>query len=746
MLVALPGMAAAQDLDDLVRTDPFSDDPIGVDAQSDLHRIPVPRAGADAPLDLTHGPVPPSVEPAEGAVLTAIPGVRETDHAVRVELADGLARVRTELRFVNGARYPAEVWYRLAVPEGAALSSLRVCTTADRCRDAVPDASGGVLSAYDDAVRARGSASADAALPIAQAEMVRDERGVAIAVRAAPVAKEGGELRVELGYVAPAAVRGGVARLLLPARGQDPRAAAARVSVTSTDLLSPGIAGGGDVEPWVDATITAHAATDAPIAASALRFACDAGGRAARGPAGRSASAAARRATSRGAAAAGCTRLRVVAGPRRADPVDLIVLVDASPSMEGPARGRVGAAIATLLASAPRGSRVRAVAFGARAEAVIEEPVAIEDAPLVPFARAAMRDLGASTQLGPALAMARTFFERDRDPGLDPLVVIVGDGRATGLDAAGAARPRGVSRGVSLSQPLVVIDVADREVMPELAELARASGGVAIEAGAEADLAARGRDGTPLEEALAKAFAKVVARSVTARAGGRAVSLGALRAGEEIVYVATGRGASITAAGRTARARSAEPELARALAGTRGESPRLLAVAGEDLAGDPAPARCDARGPGTRPSGVSSDLSPIALAGARSCAVPAPAAAGADEGRGVPATTVLNMLRQRVVPVARRCFRRDRAGRAEYSVRATFEFRLGDREVLDATVRGSIDERLRQCLLEAVHELDVPRFEGVVVVRYPLFTEPELRPPMIELEPEVAQQVDRILR
>ena len=716
MLLALPASSSAQDLDDLVRTDPFSDDPIGIDARSDLHRIPVATPAAE--VDRTRGPVPPSVEPASGAVLTAIPGVRETDHQVSVALADGLARVRTQLRFVNGARYPAEVWYRLAVPEGAGLSRLRVCIGSDRCRDGAFAPDDAALTAYDDAVRARGPASADAALPIAQAELVRDERGLAIALRAAPIAKDRGELSVEIGWVAPAPLRGGVARLVLPARGQDPRAAPSRVTVTSADLLSPGVAGGGDVEPWIDTTITAHAPTDAPVVASATRFACES-----------DASARTR---------ADCSRLRVAAGPRRADPVDLVVLVDASPSMEGPARGRVGATIATLLASAPRGSRVRAIAFGARAEAVIEEPIAIEDAPLVPFARAAMRDLGASTQLGPALEMALGLFDRDRDRRLDPLVVLVGDGRATGLDV--------LRRRVSPTQhALAVIDVADRPVMPELAELARASGGVAVEAGAEADLAMRGRDAAPLEEALAKVFAQVVSRNVVARVNGRRVSLGPLRAGEEVVYAARGRRASIAAAGRAARAASAEPELA--LAGSLDDGrQRLIAVAAEDLAATPPRERCMPRGPGSRPSGVSSDLSPIALAGVRSCAMPPPATASREEGRGVPANTVLNMLRQRVVPVARRCFRRDRAGRAEYSVRATFEFRLGDREVLDADVRGSIDSELRQCLLEAVHDLDVPRFEGAVVVRYPLYTEPELRPPVIELEPEVAQQVDRILR
>jgi len=103
------------------------------------------------------------------------------------------------------------------------------------------------------------------------------------------------------------------------------------------------------------------------------------------------------------------------------------------------------------------------------------------------------------------------------------------------------------------------------------------------------------------------------------------------------------------------------------------------------------------------------------------------------------------MLRRRVVPVARQCFRRDRAGRADYSVRAIFEFRLAEREVVGVEVRGRIREPLRRCLLEAVTALDVPRFSDTVLVRYPLRTQREERAPTIELIPEVAQEVDRVL-
>lgn len=722
LLLARPGAALAQGgLDDLVHSDPFSNDPIGVDAQSDLHRIPVPRASGTPTVDLTRGPTPPSVEPIAGAALVAIPAIREVDHEVTVRLEEGLAYGETRMRFVSRSRLRAEVQYRLAMPEGAELASLTVCA-GEACTTGVPRAASGALSPYDDAVRARPTDASGARAPIGSARAVRDAKGHAFLVRAAPIAPEGGELRVTVGWVARAPVRGGVARLVIPARGQDPRAAPAVVRVTATDLLNPaaeGSASAVELDPWIDAQITAHAPTGAPLVASATSFSCE----------GRR-----------------CARLRVVAGPRRGAPVDLVVLVDASPSMEGPARGRVGAAVATLLASAPPGSRVRAAAFGARAEAIIEDPVAVEDAPLLPFARAAMMELGASTRFESAWPLAKRWLVRQREATLEPLVVLVGDGNV----AASAAFDSAAVEARRARVRVAVVNLADRETTGALEALARATGGVTVAAANEADLASRGRDAARLEEVLAPIFAPKAASDVVVRLDGRRISLGPLRAGEEIVWIGSlgrARVASIGAGIARARTRLARDDTASALAGfvPGAAETELLALS---AAAPPVPPdqRCDPRGPGRLAGGVNDDLRPIAFASRRACGNSTAAERAPSEGRGVPANTVLTMLRQRVVPVARQCFRRDRAGRADYSVRATFVFRLGDREVLDARLDGEIDPLLRQCLLEAVHDLDVPRFTGVVLVRYPLYTEREQRPPVIELEPEVAREVDRILQ
>ncbi|HJL16333.1 MAG TPA: hypothetical protein RMH99_11790, partial [Sandaracinaceae bacterium LLY-WYZ-13_1] len=187
---------------------------------------------------------------------------------------------------------------------------------------------------------------------------------------------------------------------------------------------------------------------------------------------------------------------------------------------------------------------------------------------------------------------------------------------------------------------------------------------------------------------------------------------------------------------------------------------RLAAVA-------PAPsgARCTTRGPFESPSAAAPRGARLALADTRRCdrpSVPAPpaeeeaaeAASSAEmparlrrhEGpRRLPEQSLLSMLRQRIVPVARGCFRDDRAGRASYQTRAVYEFRLADREVIDASVEGRIDDDLRRCLARAIDDLEIPRFDGTVRVRYPIYTAPRMPPPTLSLDPDVADVVDAIV-
>jgi hypothetical protein len=108
----------------------------------------------------------------------------------------------------------------------------------------------------------------------------------------------------------------------------------------------------------------------------------------------------------------------------------------------------------------------------------------------------------------------------------------------------------------------------------------------------------------------------------------------------------------------------------------------------------------------------------------------------------MPADPLLDMLRRRVMPVARGCFRRDRGGRPEYQKRAVFAFTLAEREVVDAHVEGAIPDALKHCLLAAVDTLEVPRFSGLVTVRYPLVTESVPLPEQLELRPATASTLD----
>jgi hypothetical protein len=195
--------------------------------------------------------------------------------------------------------------------------------------------------------------------------------------------------------------------------------------------------------------------------------------------------------------------------------------------------------------------------------------------------------------------------------------------------------------------------------------------------------------------------------------------------------------------------------------GTREPQAALCAVDRADLgrsgdrpSGQDLPAHkgsdCDRRGPALRQSGLSSEAAPVALAEERALCARPPEQAKAplnkeEVGAGMPSSPLLSMLRQRILPVARGCFRKDRAGRADYQVRAVFVFQLADREVTSAQVSGKIGEELRNCLLASIDSLAVPRFSGKVIVRYPLVTEREPLPAQIELTTETAGRLDAVI-
>lgn len=433
------------------------------------------------------------------------------------------------------------------------------------------------------------------------------------------------------------------------------------------------------------------------------------------------------------------------AGPRPAEPADIVLLIDASPSTEGPARGRIAPAIAALLSNAPSGSTVRAIAFAARAEAMLSAQQSVESAPIVPLAQAPLLPLGASTRIETAWAIARGWL---REPlsaqARRRVLVLVGDGGLSrGRDAENAFAQMQRAR-----VPFNVINVADRSAAPSLVSLAAATHGIVVHAGAEAELAVRGQSDGELSARLSAIFAPVVRAELVLPLQGRP-RLPELRAGEEVSWE-----------GVVQRAPGNLPAPPHVIITQRLQSPGLqariqptsaahvlVAVSEADTRVAADTTSCDPRGPSHRESGVNTDATPIALAFTRACSTntpsPSPQPTSSPlEGRGIPAETVLAMLRQRLIPAARGCFRQDRRGRGDYSARAEYVFTLADREIVAVDITGSIAEPLRVCLRDAIDTLDVPRFSGTVIVRYPIRTEAAESEPVLELAPEVAREID----
>jgi hypothetical protein len=732
----------AEGVEDILPLTDDPSDPIGIDrepepvrAAAESGRVSVPaKAGDEGKL----GPEPPPLAAVAGEVVTAPGSVRESKHQVAVELSAGLAMVQEQLDFENTGEKPAEVVYRLAVPKDAALFRLEVCN-AHGCRPGLPDPSVMRLNAYDDAVQSRPSSAAPT-LPAGDAKLANDTRGAAIWLRAARVAR-GDALSIRVAYITQANDHDGVVRMQLPARGMDARAAQTVLRMHSTDhtdfraneLPFPASA---------NATVTFDAWS--PIELSARSTSSGLQTHHWRVPCGKDQ----------------CVRAYASAAREKTSPTEIFLAIDASPSTEGAARGRFVAAVAGILARAPAGSHVRALRFASQTAPLISKRQKANELALSTFSPIAFEaELGAATRFEVAWqAIEQSSFLSAQGK---KLVVIVGDGGIT----TGPAKPFDAAKRKGVQ--VAVVNVADRRSETALARGAELTGGAVVDAGSEADAAARGAAPEALEERIAAIFQPsrgVLRIPASAKRGAIAIDL---RAGDSVAWEGALASAPVLTLGARALPRSTAPRAmapaiaAHALLISKKRAPGLVAVDRSDLLhrhsdrpdGQDEPQQrgvfCDRRGPGRRISGQSSDAAPIHLAQERAiCALPKPKAVKDDKepelGVGMPGSPLLSMLRQRIVPVARGCFRRDRAGRADYQVRATFVFELADREVISATIQGTIAQELRDCLLAAVDSLAVPRFTGRVVVRYPLVTEREPLPSQIELAPETAGEIDRL--
>jgi hypothetical protein len=526
---------------------------------------------------------------------------------------------------------------------------------------------------------------------------VRDDRGDALEVLVPPVPSKQ-EREVTFAYIAGAPLRGGAVRWRLPARGSDARAAPAEVTVDAPALLSPAVDGAPategpvPVDPWRAGEVTAIRPTADPARATLRPFPCEQGA---------------------------CARLHAVAGPREAPARDVILLIDASPSTIGTARNRMGVAFAALLGVMPGASRVQAVAFAAEAEPVLSTPTPPDRVPLRSLVNATRADLGAATRLDAPWATVRAWVRDSRGAGNEPLVVLVGDG---GL-GRGAATEQALAEAERMNISLHAVDLGDRTTRAALAEAVRRTGGQLVTAGEAASRAERGETTAALEERLRALFAPVVIEGLEVLDGRRVhAAVGSLRAGEEVVYEGPWPTAPSRWAARSIRPRNAlqvtvapdDDDIAQALAGraARADTPREV----HDLTRPTTPAMAVLHAP---------PRSPL-------------------DGKGIPKATVRVMFRQRLIPQARLCFRQDRRGRADHARRAEFVLRLAEREILEAHVEGELPDDLQRCLLRAVDTLEVPMFEGVVVVRYPVYTERAPDEPTIELEAPVADQVEGV--
>jgi len=699
------------------------DDPIGLDADSRSLGSAAPAAPSkpDAAAGRAErdrfGPEPPPLSVRSGEVLTALPAVRESAHRVRVELAAGATEVAVEIELTSLAARPAEVRYRLALPDQSALLALEVCL-ATVCRNGLPsdrenDAGG---RAYDAAVLARPSAEGQPLRPIAHATAIHDARGDALVLRAAPVRK-GAPLTLRVRYRTACPVHGGMLRLQLPARGMDPQAAPTELLVEPAKSLldvrigrDPVTRTAATLDPWAAAELSARVSSSArTVGASELVRCGD----------------------------HDCARIWAFGPSAAARAVDMVLALDVSPSMEGPARSRLLSTVAALLSAAPAESRVRVLAFAARAEPLVVDALPTDQVALAPLQNAIeSAELGSATRFEAIWSLASDWLGRgQRSRGKQPLIVIVGDGGLTLGDTRAFEHAR--AAGVEVSS----VNTSDRPTGNALRSAVQRGTGIAIDVGAAADLSARGGDPARLEERLDALFARTLVPRVRAVIDGKTRELGPLRAGDTLSFDGPARTPPALLLGARRLQARGKASIGRALGAV---DARDLLARDDDFPKAGAK-HCDARGPARRHSGISSDASPVALAEAHSCrAAPKPSAPVSEIGIGMPSDPLLDMLRRRVMPVARGCFRRDRAGRPDYAKRAVFAFTLAEREVTDARIEGSIPEALRTCLLTAVDTLEVPRFSGAVTVRYPLVTESLPRPEQVELRGATAATLDHM--
>ncbi|AKF10804.1 vWA domain-containing protein [Sandaracinus amylolyticus] len=621
---------------------------------------------------------------AHAQTLDAPEDVREVAHDVRVTFAEGVAEIALRIELARDGTQRAEIGYTLALPRGAEAISLEVCRAGGGCRALSSSITrGSHVDPY--AVALHGAPRGRTSRPIASASWRRS----ALTIRAAPVG-DGARLVLAVRYAAPLVVRGGTSSLVLPARDADPRLVPASITLVAPGHDTLSVSGGA---PGEDAVISARVA-------SPLRVLADVECIGAR-----------------------CAHAHLVE-PRRVARHDVILAIDASPSMLDVPVERVETALRTVLASLAPGSRVRVLRFGARARWETSTwcaPDTLDAARL-------------ASELPGALG-SRTLFDLPPDALDDarsPLVVVIGDGWLDRADLA-ALEARGAR--------VVIANVSDAPF-----------GGVTLRAASAttstmtlslgASFAGAGFD-------LASIVAEPAPRARIELRGEPAIDLATVPTGEALTFFAPGRAARLVVGTRTSRASSPSDAL-RAVLAQEGSFDAL--ALDRRVLGDLDKWTRPRRRPPPVPGGIGGVHSWITAMPighglyARSARppllrVPAPARIRATAS----AETLRRMVRRQLGPRVRGCLAGARAGRPDWHAHVTLDLSLAHREVLGARVSGeNVDASLASCILAGVDDLQVPRFDGRIDVSYPFRAVAIARPAALPLDDATSSVLDTI--
>jgi Mg-chelatase subunit ChlD len=606
----------------LIESTERNEDPLGLDEAT--------GKGLEEAAQALPKPTGPALPVAEhGQVMSAIPGVTERTHAVHVRLAQGLAFVEIELTFENRTPHAAQLAYRLAVPDDATPLSLDVC--ASDCAEPSTDRKAQVTATLT---------------------RIRDARGSAFALLASR-ALGGVTMRVK--YVAQAPVIGGRVLWSYPARGFDPRIAPALVHAEASHMQLATEAR-TSVDAWRDHVLEARVV--ATLQETRARAVC------------------------------GSERIQRAfraAAQRDASVRPTWLVLDASPSMEGPARSRAPIALAGLLAALPESTPLTVFAFGAsvtRAGSFLAGA-----AELAKIGELLYAPHGSASKLSKVLDSSGDVLRSEK-----PRIVVLSDGQLEASQGERESLERARRRGAELW----LIDLSDQAFDARVYD-SFARNGEILSVARLADQALSSSSLDRLTDALSTITARPVAPGL--RAGSQHV--------EERRWPARGS---------NAKPASLDDEW-------------LCALAAEHAS------------PATLHAGR--DTLPPAIAALPYEAV-APSAPPVETG--MPKQSVLNLLRTQLVPRSRACLRSDRKGRGDYAVGLTFRMTLARREIADAQILGEVPPALKSCLLDILDSLQLPWFSGRLLVNYPIHTEREPDPPTIELAPEVVDALDHAMK